>query len=232
MLVSNRLYHHWSAVVALSAVLLLMFITAALNRFSGDTRSAATTGFRNPATTMTTTRPIAISLERYEEHQEEIGIVPAGMHHGIQEWVIANDGLDTAQLRVGVTNIRNAENGCNFAERIADTTCGVLDGELGQHIRGQLFFVFDDIAVPFSTFHFNDQAIGTVAADWRHLADFAQYYPQNTPTLLTILPNDKRIVRFEWWLEDVELGNEVQSDSVSFDMVFSLEGIATNQLVH
>ena len=137
--------------------------------------------------------------------------------NGGKTWTVNNVGSLPGKLTFKLANIRNIENGCNEPEALVDTTCGdpgVDEGELGASI---------------STVVSLDQGEGWQSVVISSLGSdqVNQYYDQwqaNAGTVI-IPPSGSVDVKFEWLADQYSFGNEVQSDSVVFDVVYELEQI-------
>ena len=136
---------------------------------------------------------------------------------GEQTWTVNNSGSLPGRLYFKLLSVANHENGCNEPEAIVDTTCdnpGTGQGELGGVITANVYLdnvlqVTSDLTTA------NEAVIGT---DWNAL----------TPV---IIPAGGSVdVKIDWATAENAYGNEIQSDSVTFDIQFDLEQI-TEQTV-
>jgi len=137
--------------------------------------------------------------------------------NGGKTWTINNVGSLPGKLTFKLENVQNFENGCNEPESLVDASCndpGESEGELGQSI---------------STVVSLDQGEGFQPVVAANLAsDQAnQYFDQwQANAGRVIIPASGSVdVKFEWSADQYSLGNEVQSDSIMFDVVFELEQI-------
>lgn len=128
---------------------------------------------------------------------------------GAKTWTITNNGTLPGRLYFKLENIQNKENGCNTPEAKVDVTCddpGVGQGELGKLITTKIYL--------------NDQLVTTT-----NLADGAgtaivEAWNRLSPTILTA--NQTTNVKLEWSMAPEGYGNEIQSDSLGFDVGFDL----------
>lgn len=127
---------------------------------------------------------------------------------GSKTWNVKNTGTLPGRFLLRLQNVANEENGCNDQEKAVEPSCdqpGDL-GELGGVIN--LKIALDGVDKVESTLtNANQSAIGTA---WAALP------------LITLQPNETRTVTAHWAVGENDYGNEVQSDSVQFDMNFRL----------
>lgn len=128
---------------------------------------------------------------------------------GAKTWTVTNKGTLPGRLYFKLENITNKENGCNNPESIVDTTCGnpgIGEGELGNLITTKIYLA-DQLVVttPLST---ANQA--TITNAWNNLAP------------VIIQPGQSTQVKLEWSMQADGYGNEIQSDSLGFDVGFDL----------
>lgn len=138
---------------------------------------------------------------------------------GGRTWTINNTGSLPGRLTFALDNLVNYENGCNEPEALVDTTCsdpGPGEGDMGPVV---------DVTVLF-----NDQLVVT--------SDYAEAsQPSYEAQWLSNLSNGDRIippggsvtVTMNWVVDHDSYGNEVQSDSLEFDTVFTLDQVAPVQ---
>ncbi|MBU0978243.1 hypothetical protein KKF92_00220 [Patescibacteria group bacterium] len=136
---------------------------------------------------------------------------------GGKTWVVRNVGSLPGRLNFGVDNIRNIENGCNEPEALVDVTCsspGVGEGELGQNIQTQVTLTKNNTAT--------QVILATLATDQAGV--YKEQWIANVSNR-KIPPGGSVEVTFAWQTDNYAFGNEVQSDSVMFDVVYELEQI-------
>jgi len=136
---------------------------------------------------------------------------------GGKTWVVRNVGSLPGRLNFSLDNIRNIENGCNEPEALVDATCGnsgVGEGELGQNIQTQVTLTTNNSATPV--------ILATLATDQAGL--YKEQWVANVKNRI-IPPGDSVEVTFTWQADNYAFGNEVQSDSVMFDVVYELEQV-------
>lgn len=136
---------------------------------------------------------------------------------GGHTWTITNSGTLPGRLYFAIDNLANWENGCNKPEGRADITCadpGQGEGELGETLN--VAITLDGQQVVTSDFSdLNQDKIGT---DWTALAP-------------VVIPAGQSVeVAMLWSAAGGDYGNEIQSDSVTFDTVFTLEQLANEQI--
>ena len=131
---------------------------------------------------------------------------------GQKIWTLKNNGSLPGQLVINFENIANSENGCNTPESEVDQTCnnpGIGEGELGNVISAN--FYIDNVlkvGVPL-----NETGAQTLVNYWK-----------DGSTILVLEPNQQVELKMEWF-ESASYGNEIQSDSLSFDTIFSLQQV-------
>jgi len=136
---------------------------------------------------------------------------------GGKTWVVRNIGSLPGRLNFSLDNIRNIENGCNEPEALVDATCGDSgneEGELGQNIQTQVTLTKNNAVT---------QVISaTLAGD--QVDAYKEQWLTNAGNRI-IPPGGSVEVTFAWQTDDYAFGNEVQSDSVVFDVVYELEQV-------
>ncbi|MDD5073775.1 MAG: TasA family protein [Candidatus Shapirobacteria bacterium] len=132
-------------------------------------------------------------------------------------WTITNSGSLPGRLYFAIDNLANWENDCNKPESRVDSSCGNPgqgEGELGETLN--VAITLDGQEVVSSDFSdVNQDKIGT---DWRALAP-------------VVIPAGESVdVAMLWSASGDDYGNEIQSDSVTFDTVFTLEQLVDEQI--
>lgn len=133
---------------------------------------------------------------------------PDGDISGTKTWTVKNTGTLPGRFLLRLQNVQNQENGCNDQEKLVDPTCedpGKV-GDLGAAIN--LKVALDGVDKAQSTLTEANQ--GVIGAAWATL-----------PAII-LQPNETHTVTAYWSTGADEYGNEVQSDSVQFDMNFRL----------
>lgn len=126
---------------------------------------------------------------------------------GTKTWTIKNTGSLPGRLLIRLQNINNKDNGCNDQEKNAEPTCEADDaGELGNVV--DLKLALDGVDKVNSTLATANQAV--IGQAWNGL----------TPIVLAA--NESKTITAHWAADENAYGNEVQSDSVGFDMDFRL----------
>jgi len=129
--------------------------------------------------------------------------------NGSKTWVVSNKGTLSGRLYFKLTNVNNAENGCNTPEQAVDATCdnpGVGQGELGKQIKIKVY-LNDLLVIESDLDEVNKEKI---SAKWGSM----------TPVVLNA--GETARVKLEWTMATEGYGNEIQSDSLGFDVDFSL----------
>lgn len=126
---------------------------------------------------------------------------------GTKTWKVKNTGTLPGRLLVRLQNVSNKENGCNDQEKSAEPGCEQNnEGELGADIN--LKVGIDGVDKVESTLATVNQS--KIGNDWNAL----------TPIIMQ--PNEERNITAHWATDETQYGNEVQSDSVDFDVNFRL----------
>jgi len=129
---------------------------------------------------------------------------------GTQTWTIKNTGTLPGRLLVRLQNVVNKENDCNDQEIAAEPGCGTGDtateGELGGVVT--LNVGLDGVDKVSSTLITTNQS--KVGNDWNALA----------PIILQA--GESKTVTAHWKTLESAYGNEIQSDSLEFDLNFRL----------
>jgi len=127
---------------------------------------------------------------------------------GTQDWTITNTGTLPGRLLVRITNLDNQENGCNDQEASVETACaGDTIGELGGVVT--LNVALDDVEQVASTLTNAD--VLEIGDEWN-----------DTVTPVIMQPGDTHVITMHWATDEDSYGNEIQSDSLTFDTVFQL----------
>lgn len=140
-----------------------------------------------------------------------------GTVSGGKTWTINNTGSLPGNLTFSLASLVNDENGCNEPEAISDATCanpGPGEGELG-----------DAMAVTVLL----NQGLGDTSIVTSDLATASQasYSAQwNTNAGVVEIPAGGSVdVTMDWSTDPTSYGNEIQSDSLNFDVSFVLEQV-------
>lgn len=130
-----------------------------------------------------------------------------GSISGSKTWTIKNTGSLSGRLLVDLQNVVNLENGCNDHEKAAEPACEDDDeGELGAAIALKLALDGDDkIESSLAT-----EEMSKLGDDWGNLA----------PIILEA--GEEKTLIASWSADPSSYGNEIQSDSVEFDVSFRL----------
>lgn len=131
---------------------------------------------------------------------------------GQKIWKLKNNGSLPGQLAINLDNILNSENGCNTPESETDQSCanpGIGEGELGNIISAN--FSIDNVSKTKITL--NQDGSNILSDYWKDPAN-----------ILILEPNQEVELKLEWF-ESSAYGNEIQSDSLSFDLNFDLQQV-------
>ena len=127
---------------------------------------------------------------------------------GALYWTVKNVGSIPGELTITINNVVNYENGQTEPEALVDPTAGTLEGELGNYFRPQVFFngpwVYETGSITW---------IGTTGAE---------IVPGYGASPVTLGPGEEKTLQINWLIYDTA-GNEIQSDSVEFDIEFTLD---------
>ncbi len=146
------------------------------------------------------------------------GIGASGDISGSKTWTVRNTGSLPGRVYFKLDNVVNYDNGCNEPEALVDTTCGTPgagQGELGNVITAKV--AWDGVEKVNSTLATANQ--GKIGTDWSAL----------TPIILQ--GGESKTLKMEWATGQNDYGNEIQSDSLTFDSVFDLEQLVTPSAV-
>jgi len=126
---------------------------------------------------------------------------------GAKTWTVTNTGTLPGRLLVRLQNVENKENGCNDQEKATEPNCEADDlGEMGGVIT--LNVALNGTDVVSSTLATDQQS--KIGLDWNAL----------TPVI--VQPGESVTVGAHWDTPESAYGNEIQSDSVGFNMDFRL----------
>jgi len=131
---------------------------------------------------------------------------------GQKVWKLKNTGSLPGQLIINFDNILNNENGCNTPESEVDQTCnnpGTGEGELGNVISAN-FYINNIFKTSISL---NENGANTLSNYWK-----------NDSNTFILEPNQEVELKIEWF-ESGSYGNEIQSDSLSFDLNLNLQQV-------
>jgi hypothetical protein len=129
---------------------------------------------------------------------------------GTKSWVVKNTGTLPGRLLIGLKNLTNKENGCNDQEKAAEPNCDQDDeGELGSAINLKISLNGQE-KVSSTLTTANQSKIGD---DWNALP----------PIILG--PGEQKTITAHWATDVNSYGNEIQSDSVAFDINFRLNQV-------
>lgn len=131
---------------------------------------------------------------------------------GSKTWTVNNTGSLPGRLYFRLEDVVNQELGCNEPEAIVDTTCanpGPQEGELGNKIVANVYL--DNNLVHSGNLTATSQADYTSA--WTALPS-------------VVIPAGGNVqVKMDWSADQADYGNEIQGDSLSFNVGFDLQQI-------
>lgn len=136
----------------------------------------------------------------------------SGEIKGQKIWKLKNVGSLPGQLIINFDNVVNNENGCNTPEGEADQTCnnpGPNEGELGNIIS--------------ANFYINNVSKVSTQLNQNGAQNLVNYWNDQLNTIV-LEPNQEIELKMEWF-ESETYGNEIQSDSLVFDLNFNLQQI-------
>lgn len=128
---------------------------------------------------------------------------------GSKTWTVKNTGTLPGRLYFRIQDVVNDENGCNQPEGLVDTTCddpGPGQGELGKALVFNVYL--DGVLVKSTNLETANQ--DAVKTAWNAL-----------PKVM-IPAGATKEVKIEYLAGENDYGNEVQSDSISFNTRFDL----------
>jgi hypothetical protein len=138
---------------------------------------------------------------------------------GTRTWEIKNSGSLPGELLFRVEDLINFEHGCNDPESLVDATCadpGPNEGELGNVMQVVVSIGSAENEEVLVVSNMNSQNAGQFSAQWAARPE---------PVLLNA--GDTLPVTFAWSVADSAYENEIQSDSIEFDVVFDLKQLSS-----
>jgi predicted ribosomally synthesized peptide with SipW-like signal peptide len=138
-------------------------------------------------------------------------------------WCLSNTGSLDGKLWLEVTNIVNNENGVTEPEQGAPGENGGEPGELGQYLLVSIHVYNPTMAGPGTYWGFSNCPLNNLAGG-NPAYQLSQVLP-NVKQGLIKAGDDKAYVKMTFTLP-TDVGNCVQGDSVSFDIVFHLDQIS------
>jgi len=146
-------------------------------------------------------------------------------------WRLENTGSLDGKLSVEIKNVVNYDNGCNEPEDIVDGTCGdpgtSTSGELGQYLEQTSAMVYTGTGSSPKAFY--SGLIGTLNAingtgPHNNLTPFSFCTPAEADALEILASGEIQTFKLYLVLPEIT-DNIVQSDSVEFDIVFTLDQV-------
>lgn len=140
-----------------------------------------------------------------------------GTVSGGKTWTINNTGSIDGELTFSLASLTNTENGCNEPEALVDVTCdtpGDGQGELGDAVSVVVQLDQGSGAETVVTSDFATANQGAYATQW-----------DTNAGVVTIPAGGSVDVTMNWSTDPASYGNEIQSDSLTFDVNFNLEQV-------
>lgn len=126
---------------------------------------------------------------------------------GNKSWTVKNSGSLPGRLLIKMQNVLNKENGCNDQEKQAEANCEGDDiGELGNVV--DMKFVVD-----------GSDAISSKITN-AGIQEFTEKW--NTLSPIILQAGETKNIDVYWEARGENYGNEIQSDSLNFDLNFGL----------
>lgn len=126
---------------------------------------------------------------------------------GNKSWTVKNSGSLPGRLLIKMQNVLNKENGCNDQEKFAEESCETDDiGELG-NVVDMRFIVAGSEAI---SSKINALEVEKFTEKWNALS----------PIILQA--GETKNIDVYWEAKGENYGNEIQSDSLNFDLNFGL----------
>ncbi len=210
---SIKSYSHWKSVLVI-VVIASIGIAASQALFRDIEQS-------QKGTFVVGTLDLAVNDDAGGQEPQSIKIEKVGQKKSVQgekTYNLRNVGSLDGKLYFRLSNLVNYENGCNEPEALVDTTCdnpGPDEGELGQKIILQIVVGEGNDAQVMAT-----SDLASTNAD-----QFQSQWIQAGP--VTIPAGKTLPITLKWQSKEGGLGNEVQSDSVTFDINYELRQIVT-----
>lgn len=136
---------------------------------------------------------------------------------GSKAWLIKNVGSLPGRFSLSLADLANFENGCNEPELLVDSTCddpGEAQGELGQHVKVKFSVQEQGKTREVAVINLAAGASESLDAQWSELS----------PNF--VIPSGKSVeLLMDWSTAEAAFGNEAQSDSITFDLLFMLEQV-------
>ena len=126
---------------------------------------------------------------------------------GTKTWTIKNTGSLPGKLLLRLQGVANKDNGCNDQEKATEPTCEANDiGELGNVVTLKVALDGSEKASSLLT----EAQQSQIGEQW------------NAIDPVIINAGDSKTITASWATDENAYGNEVQSDSVNFDMNFRM----------
>lgn len=141
---------------------------------------------------------------------ENIGVTPET--RGQKKWKIKNTGTIPGRLTLTTAKYLSRENGCNDQEAMVDKTCGNPgegEGELGNVLQARILIDNREV-VPWSGIFKTKEELARV---WEGIGP-------------VILVGGQAVdLTLDWLVPDGGYGNEIQSDSLEFNVSVNLDQV-------
>jgi len=127
---------------------------------------------------------------------------------GSKTWTVTNTGSLPGRFLVRLQNVSNSENGCNDQEEMAEPACADdTQGEMGNVIELKADY---DGQANIANAKLNAAEYTQLGSEWVALDP------------MIIQPGEEKEITLSWETGENDYGNEIQSDSVQFDVNFRL----------
>lgn len=127
---------------------------------------------------------------------------------GTKTWTVTNTGSLPGRFLVRLQNVVNSENGCNDQEEMTEPACDAdTVGEIGNVIELKADY---DGEENIANAKLNASEFTQLGSEWVALDP------------MIIQPGEEKEITLYWATGENDYGNEIQSDSVQFDVNFRL----------
>ncbi|MEI6690368.1 MAG: hypothetical protein WCL07_01325 [bacterium] len=129
---------------------------------------------------------------------------------GEKTWEVKNSGTLPGRLLLSVKNLNNKSSGCiNEPKKLADPKCGETghEGNLGKAVKATISIDGVDVVT--------GQTMANADQD-----KFVQLWDSLPQVILE--PGQKKMIGFRLNADEADYGNEIQGDSLQFDIEFNL----------
>jgi hypothetical protein len=126
---------------------------------------------------------------------------------GYKDWTIKNTGSLPGRLLIRLENVENVNGGCNDQKKMVRPNCENEDfGMLGQYLTFTLRLDGEDLV----SSSLSTEEANNIGSQWSQLEP------------IVLESGEERTIRAYWMADPDQYGNEIQADSVKFDISFRL----------